>query len=397
MPTKGVKKAACASKKIRIGLLIGKDFDPVRKNTHSPDYPNKLLLTDDDWGKYSVDVETGLKMQSLHPDLLEIDFISGRQINEKRLMKNHVNLNFFYEVGVAMMKGGQRHVQEVTKCYRNPKCRVAPSWDFYDWILCKTRYMRQCEKAGIPIIPTIFYEAGFDADVALRDIQRRGWDQVFVKVGQWAFFGEGAIQGRTSDFLATRRAELDAYAEENRKSRVFLVQPYVLKPNGEVFDEVRNFFVDGEWRYSVFTHGTDESDAGYYPEPDGPRKEACRRLAERAYREASKASRWLGRRQTPLLVRVDVGVVPSRGGDSLHKPDNRYFLNEIEGSFCTWLPRYAPCLMQDVMAHAAVKHSLELVAGLLNANAPLPGRRGLKQAAQKLNSRLGPLKHVKIK
>lgn len=175
------------------------------------------------------------------------------------------------------------------------------------------------------------------------------------------------------------------------------MQPYTLKPNGEVFDEVRNFFIDGQWRYSVFTHGTDESDDGYYEEPEGPRKAACKALAERAYQEVLKASTWQGKRQTPLLNRIDIGVVPKKGGDSLHKTDNTYFLNEIELIMTTWLDRYSPISVQDAMAHASVKHALELLVGLLNAKQRVPDEANLRRVVKTLNNRLGPFKHIKLK
>ena len=56
----------------------------------------------------------------------------------------------------------------------------------------------------------------------------------------------------------------------------FLVQPYVLKPNGNVFDEIRNFFIDGEWAYSVYTDGVDYE--GFWEQPEGKLKEACKKL-----------------------------------------------------------------------------------------------------------------------
>merc|ERR1712203_595688 len=161
-----------------------------------------------------------------------------------------------------------------------------------------------------------------------------------------------------------RFKDLEEYAKANKTSKTFLLQPYMLKPNGEVFDEVRNFFIDGEWRYSIFTHGTDGSDAGYYQEPDGPRKVACKALAERAYAEVLKTASWQGKRQTPLLNRIDIGIIPSKGGDSLHKTDNSYFVNEIELIMTTWLDCYSPVSVQDNMAQAAIKHTLELLAGL---------------------------------
>merc|ERR1712217_505630 len=148
-----------------------------------------------------------------------------------------------------------------------------------------------------------------DPQQCLKDVKKQGWDKFFCKVGHYAFFGAGAVHGKTEDFLKDD-AKLRAFAMENNKSKVFLLQPYTLKPNGEVFDEVRNFFINGEWRYSVFTHGTDDSDAGYYQEPEGPRKTACKALAERVYKEVLKASTWHGKHQVPLLNRIDIGVVP---------------------------------------------------------------------------------------
>jgi hypothetical protein len=257
--------------------------------------------------------------------------------------------------------------------------------------------MEQCKKAGIPIIPTVIYKNGFDPKQCLKDVQKMNWDKFFVKVGHFSFFGEGAVNGKTEDFLGHRFKDLEAYAKANKKSKTFLLQPYTLKPNGEVFDEVRNFFIDGQWRYSVFTHGTDETDAGYYMEPEGPRKAACKAMAEKAYAEVLKAATWQGKRQTPLLNRIDIGVIPSKGGDSLHKSDNKYFLNEVELIMTTWLDRYAPISVQDVMAQASVKHTLELLAGMLNSKTHVPDQDNVKKVVNILNNRVGPFAHIKVK
>jgi len=257
--------------------------------------------------------------------------------------------------------------------------------------------MEQCRKAGIPTIPTVIYKNGFDPEQCMKDVQKKGWDKFFVKVGHFAFFGAGAVHGKTQDFLGKRAKDLVQFANDNKGSKVFLLQPYTLKPNGEVFDEVRNFFIDGEWRYSVFTHGTDETDAGYYQEPDGPRKEACKALAERAYQEVLKASTWQGKRQVPLLNRIDIGVVPKNGSDSLHKTDNVYFLNEIELIMTTWLDRYSPISVQDVMAQASIKHTMELLVGLINAKKRIPDEARVRKTINILNKRLGSFKHIKMR
>jgi len=281
-------------------------------------------------------------------------------------------------------------------CQKDPACRLDPSWDYYHWVVSKPRYMEQCRKAGIPIIPTVIYKNGFDPVQCMKDVQKMGWDKFLCKVGFFAFFGAGAIAGKAEDFLGKRAKDLEKYAKEVKDSKEFLLQPYTLKPNGEVFDEVRNFFIDGQWRYSVFTHGTDGSDAGYYEEPEGPRKTACKAMAERVYQEVLKTASWQGKRQTPLLNRIDIGVIPKKGADSLHKTDNTYFLNEIELICTTWLDRYAPISVSDVMASATVKHTLELLVGLLNSKEKVPDEANVRKVVKILNERIGPYKHIKI-
>jgi len=73
-------------------------------------------------------------------------------------------------------------------------------------------------------------------------------------------------------------------------------------------------------------------------------------------------------------------------------------VNELELICTTWLDRYAPISVSDVMAQAATKHSLELVTGLVNSKAKLAtDRASVKKCVEVLNKRLGPFKHIKIK
>merc|ERR1712207_38858 len=116
--------------------------------------------------------------------------------------------------------------------------------------------------------------------------------------------------------------------------------------------------------------------------PDGPRKEACKALAERVYKEVLKTATFEGQKQTPLLNRIDIGVVPKKGSDSLHKTDNQYFLNEIELIMTTWLDRYSPISVQDAMAQASVKHTLELLVGLLKAKKHVPDEAHVRKVVK---------------
>merc|ERR1712137_1252243 len=127
-------------------------------------------------------------------------------------------------------------------------------------------------------------------------------------------------------------------------------------------------------------------------------KAACKALAERAYAEVLKAATWQGKRQTPLLNRIDIGVIPKKGGDSLHKTDNQYFLNEIEMICTTWLDRYAPINVAENMAHAGMKHSLELLDKMLAAKKrKVPDAQQVKKLVKLLNARMGPYTTIELK
>ncbi|CAE8623639.1 unnamed protein product [Polarella glacialis] len=378
-----VSKVSAGGKgfKIKIGILTGKNFDPIPVGTQDPKYPDKFKFKNnrEGWGgQFHIDVSVGLKMAALHPDLFEIDLMTGKDITQARLKKNHVNMNFWYDVGVAMLQKDKKHTKEVMAAHKNPDCRMWPSWEYYDWVLYKPNYMKQCIKAGIPMIDTIFIEDGFDPKNVLKQVQAKKWDKFFVKPAHYTFFGAGAIHGKTQDFI-DNPSLLANYAKENKSMKAFLVQPYTLKPNGKVFDEVRNFFIDGEWAYSVYTDGTDYE--GVYEQPPGAVKDACKEIACRCYKEVLKAAKWQGKPIKTLMNRIDVGVVPDKS-----KPKGfRVFINEIELEMTTWLARYVPFNLCDRMGEAATKKARELLTGLLKSG------RKVKQVLEVLEERLGPL------
>lgn len=385
--------AATNGKKIRIGILYGKDFDPVKIGTHVRSYPEKCRVKNntgrkaEGWGgQFHVDVNSGLKMAQLHPDIFEIDCMTGKEIVPERLKKNHLNLNFWYDPSVARRNTNgkdPKHVKDIDMCHQNPDCRLWPNWDLAHWIAYKPSYMRQCEKAGIPIVPTIYVLDGFRPKEVLKKVQSKGWDKFFVKVGYATFFGEGAIHGKTADFLANPKL-LEDFAKENHKHKCFLVQPYMLKANGEVFDEVRNYFVNGAWHTAVFTHGTDESNAGYYEEPKGKRLDAVRELAKRAYCQVQKVAKWQGKPIDTLVSRIDVGVIP----DKTAKNGYKVFINEIEQESATWLARYWPTDCSEVVGSAAIRKAHELLSISLESGQHVPDAAMVRQKLQLLEQRL---------
>eukprot|EP00930_Biecheleria_cincta_P033184 TRINITY_DN22982_c0_g1_i1.p1 TRINITY_DN22982_c0_g1~~TRINITY_DN22982_c0_g1_i1.p1 ORF type:complete len:450 (-),score=55.77 TRINITY_DN22982_c0_g1_i1:237-1493(-) len=388
--TKTVKthKSKHSRKKLRIGIIVGKNFDPIPRGTQDRCYPDKFKIMNNTgpgasgWGgMFQIDTSVALKMARLHPDILHIDLIRGKEVTAARLKRNHLNFNLFYDVVMAQYGEGKARAREIRRLFQDSSCRMWPSFDFYDWVCTKPHYMKQCQKAGIPMIETIFVEDGLKPDKLLRQIKARGWQNCFIKSGAYVCFGNCAIHGRVQDWV-DNPSLLQTFAKDNAGEKCFLVQPYTLKPNGCVFDEVRNFFIDGKWRYSVYTDGTD--DDAVYEQPNGPLKDACRRLSQRVYQEVQKVAKWEGKATAPLMCRIDVGVLP----DKSTARGFRVFLNEIECEISTWLPRYCPFNLCDAVAEAAVRKVAELLEGLLHAGRRLPEKRALIVALPELQARL---------
>lgn len=142
----------------------------------------------------------------------------------------------------------------------------------------------------------------------------------------------------------------------------FLVQPYMVKPNGNVFDEVRNWFIDGKWSYAIYTDGTDDN--AVYPLKEGGKGahliEPTRKIAEATMKEVLKVAKWRGKNFIPPMTRIDIGVIPV--GNSETKVST--FVNEIEMEAATWLVRYVPYNIVQHMCEVYPKKFMELIQGL---------------------------------
>ncbi|CAE8643997.1 unnamed protein product [Polarella glacialis] len=118
--TEASTKARGKANRIRIGVLVGKNFDPIARGTQDRAYPERFKQrkntgrSSSGWGgMFHVDVATGLKIARLHPDVFEIDFMTGLEVTEARLKRNHLNLNMFYDVVIASFKGDKNHIRQV--------------------------------------------------------------------------------------------------------------------------------------------------------------------------------------------------------------------------------------------------------------------------------------------
>lgn len=131
----------------------------------------------------------------------------------------------------------------------------------------------------------------------------------------------------------------------------FLVQGNTPNPDGKVFDEILNFFIDGQWALIVYTDGTEDN--AVYERLQGSLLDATHEFAGCAYRESLKVAMWRG---------ADFVPANSKGGAAF-----QVFINGIEMEADTLLPQY--CLFDVVQCLCEVyPHKIVKLGGRLHTN-----------------------------
>lgn len=74
-------------------------------------------------GMFHADVSTGLKIARLHPDIFEVDLMRMSEVTEKRMLRNHLNFNFWGDISIAVIENKPELVKRLTKIQKSPAYR----------------------------------------------------------------------------------------------------------------------------------------------------------------------------------------------------------------------------------------------------------------------------------
>mmetsp|Transcript_13790 Transcript_13790/g.35017 ORF Transcript_13790/g.35017 Transcript_13790/m.35017 type:complete len:436 (-) Transcript_13790:126-1433(-) len=357
-----------AKDKVKVGIIVGpKNCDPILPGTRDKDWPEEFKVKNNTgpnasgWGgQYQVDVGMGLKLQRLFPDVFSVDVIAGSECTEARLAKNHINFNLGYDLVNAFMSQDPRHEKAFKNAMTSQRSQLWPEYPLQEFIYRKDFYLKALQKGGVATMDTLFIDKGINPTQVLKMVKAKKWDRFFIKP---AYLGSFGMAGGK---FVTKECEQDPSILKNFQDndangyKMFLIQPFTVKPDGKVFDEVRNYFLDGEWSHAIYTDGTD--DDAVFPLKEGcPYLEATRELAKRAYKVFCDQAKWRGSPLKPPMTRFDVGVMPDpkKGPKAL-----KVFINEIEMEAATWLVRYVPFDIVKCMSEIYPKKILELINGL---------------------------------
>jgi len=375
---------------IKVGFLIGKDTDLVEDEKYYKvgdasflaDMPDKYRV-DPESKEYVKNCKKGTKGFAhadvaipwyihKHCDDIEVDMIFPEEITQKRLQSNLCNFVIGYDVINAIFEGPKRY-EQVTKIFKTCGNIIMPSWDVQDFIYIKSRYMKACIDAGIPMAPTIFAIKGKRSPAKLlAEIKARGWKTFVMKQSMMAF-SLGFCKLNVEDCEKDPKILKD-YFKDYASCPEYVVQEAI-----EGFTrnwETRCFWFNGEFLYAIANKAAVSTEDGKEVIITGD--DIPEEFLENAKKIGREALKVLPQLKTPngapvpmTLIRTDIGCSDSQifDKDTKWDPNSKtFFLNEIEYGGTTyfirhlkedWIPKWAQLYAEKVREISAKEESVE--------------------------------------
>lgn len=340
--------------RLKVGFIVGKDNDLVEDpcyvgdTSFLADLPSRFRMDPESNsyesgsnGRAHVDVAIAWHIQKTNPDF-EVDIIRPEDISPERLRMNHCNYVLGYDAINASFESKAR-LAFVEKAFK--ESRMLPSWEFQEFVYYKSRYMKACMDAGIPMAPTIFAER-FDRSPhrLLQQVISRGWERFVIKQS-FSAFSIGFCRFRT-DECRRDAALLQAYFSEHADCPEYVVQEYI-----EGFSrnwETRIFWFDGKFAYAIANKAavsTEDGEEVIITGDDIPSDFLMNamRIGREALQVLPRLQSLDGEPAGLPLVRTDVGCSEGDLKDHQTNWDPRqrtFFLNEIEYGGTNYFTRH---------------------------------------------------------
>jgi len=359
---------------IKVGFICGKDTDFVEHPGAGPLYsaigdpsfldalpppafPNGLRV-DPVSHEYVKDCAPGTTGQA-HVDCalafyilknfkdIQVDIIPADELTPSRLSKNDLNFTLgFNAVNILIegpYSGNKVKERQMKALMQSPN--IFPTWEFEDFILTKSTYLKALIAAGVPVAPTIFALKGARSPAGLlQQIKERGWKKFVLKQSESGFclgFLKLSVQQ-----CEKNPQELEAYFRDFAHVSEYIVQECI---DGFVRNwETRCFFFNDEFLYAIANKAavsTKDGKEHIVTGSDIPKEfhDNAKKIGQRAVQVLPRMKTAGGKSVKNILVRVDVGCSDSQIYDRDTKWDptkNTFFVNEIEPSSTTYFARW---------------------------------------------------------
>ena len=282
-------------------------------------------------GKYTgkIPFEKALIAAMEHKyDDIEIMYLN--KFDEEKMKQNDINFLVSLNLLAAWEKNDQEY-NRVMKLMKDPKINIYPNFKEQMFLFNKGDYLQYYEKKGIPIAPTFIVKKDRNVKKIFDKAKKLGWES-FVLKPHYAYANIGIGKFDTQGKNEVKKAE--KYLLKHKKFPAFVCQEVM---NGFAkFWEVKSFWLDGEFKYSVAMKAADmvfseEKIYGDDPNEFGEVSPAVMRDLKKMGKKIIKdfPTNLNKHSNPPMYLRIDFGCCRGNTMDG-----EKYFLNEIEFAGC---------------------------------------------------------------
>jgi hypothetical protein len=259
---------------LKIGLVLNYKKAEKKKDellsASSKHMPWLKLAEDEKYEKYVIKIQKSTKTNIYVPDdvavgiyieshfkNIKVDYITPGEISKKRFKQNDIVFVLIYDLLEAF------HLSDSTifNKYKNAlqgSNNVYPPYLYQKFINNKCDYYKYLENKDIPIASTfcITKEKWHQnnpskyAEYLMKKIKKKGWKTVIAK----PVYGQEAI-GFEKFNCETISQKMINYLKKNvSKYKAIVFQEYIPEFDNNA-PEMRTFFINGKYKYSVITYG----------------------------------------------------------------------------------------------------------------------------------------------
>ena len=337
------------SPKLKIGIVINYKEAERKKdellNVNARKMPWLSLAKGDKYKKHIIksrddgvtrlyvaaDVAIGIYLEHEFP-YIEVDYITPPEISTRRFNKNDIVFIIIYD----LLESFHLSDQTVYYSFKNAlkhSSNVYPPYVYQKFVNNKCDYYAYLAEKGIPIAPThcITPEKWYSKSPKkfvtnlLEKIRRKKWESIIAK----PVYGQEAIGFEIFKDCQAHREKLEKYLAKNVKKYKSIVLQQYIPGFGVNKPEIRTFFINGKYVYSIITSDIDLSqpkqEGGTYKKFTDKQWKYILSLAQKTMMSLPKLD-LKGCHKYPILTRIDIGS----GLDDTKETPFGFFVNEVE-------------------------------------------------------------------
>ena len=341
----------------------------------------------------AADVAMGLYIEHTFPGVI-VDYIMPNEISTRRFKKNDIVFVIIYDLLESFHLSDKDKFNKFKCALKNSK-NVYPPYDYQKFINNKCIYYKYLANRNIPVAPTHcisrqkWYIKNPEKYVTnlLKKIKHNKWESVIAKpvYGQeskdFSKFlacdnlpkacknldcgqcGECGNKGKLS--LTCQKGKMMKYFAKNIPKYGSIVMQEYIKGFDKSNPEIRTYFINGKYRYSIITTSTKVGrpvqEGGKFKIPDKNWKYLMV-LAQNVMDTLPKFD-LPGMLENPILTRIDIG-------SGLENVPFSYFVNEIEFVPSLYIEDQPYPVVQEI-TESLVAVAIEYRHAKLNCNLPI--------------------------